>query len=517
MKGSYRTIGVIAAATVLSSLGYASTAAAHHQAPSDPPSQYQPNGCGQVATANLTLTHDVGPCPNNGIVVKGDNVTIDLNGHTVYGLTRNTDANEPDANEPCLTDPEAGPHNATLGAGVLNDGGYDNLTVKGRTVRGTGARGTIRCFSGGVEIRAFTDPVEVTVSVPNLNTVTDLNVKNNIGNVLSDWGEGIGAWGATNTTVTAATVDKNGPFAGIGLYDGSTDSIIGGAAADGNSVTGNNFPVQGGTTNQDDGIRVEPNSKRNIVTHNTVTGSGLDGIALFTGATDNQVNSNIVQGNGYHAATHRKGDGIRLFPGANANTLKSNTVGGSTATTPSEGNAANGIYVASDNNNIGVDGSGVLGGNTVAGNAYTVDATRGPLGGGIFLEGYLQRTTVVSADGNKVKANTVTNNSAHGIHVGGDNNEVGGSTTAQGNTATANAFSGILADAYTGAKAENNKIDGNSATGNNTSVGGWSDLHDLRADLDCGNVEGLPNLWGSLALNTYGTRNRVPPSNWCIQ
>ena len=492
MKGSYRTIGLVTGVAALSSLAFAGTAAAHHagNATAEPIT-----GCNQVVTASLTLTHNVGPCPNDGLFVPPDltavsdpAITINLNGNKVYGLTSSTDANGS-----CALDP----YSASLGAGVHIEG-RSNVTVQGA--------GTTRCFSGGVESRPVTDPVLEVVSEPaDNNTVTGLTIEDNVGNVLSDWGEGIGISGANGCTITNNTVTRNGPFAGIGLYGSSNCTV------DGNIVSANKFPVQAGRTNQDDGIRVEINSADNIVTSNTVTGSGLDGIALFSGATGNQVNSNTVKSNGYHTATHRKGDGIRLFSGANANTLKSNTVGGSTATTPSEGNAANGIYVASDNNNIGVDGSGGLGGNTVAGNAFTADSARGSLGGGIFLEGYLQGTTVVSADGNKVKANTVTNNSAHGIHVGGDNNDVGGSTIAQGNTATANAFSGILADAYalTGAKAENNKVDGNSATGNNTSVGGWSNLHDLRADLKCGNVEGLPNKWGNLLANT-GTKNRDP-------
>jgi hypothetical protein len=47
--------------------------------PADPP------GCGSTISANVHLETDIGPCPANGIVVAGDNVTVDLGGHTILG------------------------------------------------------------------------------------------------------------------------------------------------------------------------------------------------------------------------------------------------------------------------------------------------------------------------------------------------------------------------------------------------------------------------------------------------
>ena len=41
--------------------------------------------CGDTITADTTLDSDLLDCPNNGIVIGADDVTLDLNGHTVAG------------------------------------------------------------------------------------------------------------------------------------------------------------------------------------------------------------------------------------------------------------------------------------------------------------------------------------------------------------------------------------------------------------------------------------------------
>src|SRR5436189_3017872 len=39
--------------------------------------------CGDTITADTKLDHDLVNCPNNGIVIGADNITLDLNGHTI--------------------------------------------------------------------------------------------------------------------------------------------------------------------------------------------------------------------------------------------------------------------------------------------------------------------------------------------------------------------------------------------------------------------------------------------------
>ena len=41
--------------------------------------------CGDTITADTTLHHNLANCPNNGIIIGADNVTVDLNYHTIDG------------------------------------------------------------------------------------------------------------------------------------------------------------------------------------------------------------------------------------------------------------------------------------------------------------------------------------------------------------------------------------------------------------------------------------------------
>src|SRR5438094_8446204 len=42
--------------------------------------------CGDVITVDTRLHGDVGPCSNGGLVVGGDGIRLDLNGHSVFGM-----------------------------------------------------------------------------------------------------------------------------------------------------------------------------------------------------------------------------------------------------------------------------------------------------------------------------------------------------------------------------------------------------------------------------------------------
>jgi parallel beta-helix repeat protein len=82
--------------------------------------------CGDRITADTTLDTDLVNCPNHGIVIAADGVTLDLNGHLVDGdgtPAANCDAQK----EPC-------------DFGLFNDG-HDGVTVK---------HGSVREFASGV-------------------------------------------------------------------------------------------------------------------------------------------------------------------------------------------------------------------------------------------------------------------------------------------------------------------------------------------------------------------------------
>lgn len=253
--------------------------------------------CGQVITQNTTLDSDVGPCSNNGIIVGANNITLNLNGHQVFGTTVPDD-----------------------GVGIL---------ISGRT----GVRvhdGTVRDFDAGVGIVGGS-----------ANTVEDLTATRNIGSSLTDFGDGIAVSGSNNNTIRDNVVTENAPFDGIGLFNGSSFNSV-----TGNVITDNSGVRTGGphdTTEEDDGIRLEPGSRSNLVEDNQVKRNGLDGIAVFFNATDNVIRDNVVEANGFHEQPNRAGDGIRVFLQANRTLVEDNQ---------SLSNARDGIGIDSTANQI---------------------------------------------------------------------------------------------------------------------------------------------------------------------
>ncbi|MDQ4070964.1 MAG: right-handed parallel beta-helix repeat-containing protein, partial [Actinomycetota bacterium] len=153
-------------------------------------------------------------------------------------------------------------------------------------------------------------------------------------------GEGVAILSSQNNRVVQNQIVHNGPFGGIGVYSRndnehrrSTSGISRDNLIDSNQVVDNNLP-RSAQVNDSDGIRIETMSVFNTISNNHVSGSGLDGIAMFSFAPDNIVRFNNVQNNGFLNTFRRRGDGIRVFGGANRTTVEGNRI---------TGNAANGI------------------------------------------------------------------------------------------------------------------------------------------------------------------------------
>jgi parallel beta-helix repeat protein len=85
----------------------------------------KPLSCGDTITTDVTLHHNLVNCPNNGIIIGADDVTLNLNGHTLSG--------DGEEFKPC-------PENEPCDVGVLNDG-HDGVTIK---------NGAITAFGPGV-------------------------------------------------------------------------------------------------------------------------------------------------------------------------------------------------------------------------------------------------------------------------------------------------------------------------------------------------------------------------------
>jgi parallel beta-helix repeat protein len=250
--------------------------------------------CGQTITQNTVLENDLTGCTNNGIVIGANNITLDLNGHTVAGTPASGD-----------------------------QGGVVLVGRTGVTVR----NGTVRAFDVGVVIEGGSG-----------TTVEAVNAFDNISfsGTTNRGGDGIAILSSSNNRILRNNTVNNGPFSGIGIYSDvdsahprTTIGTSTGNVVDGNVVEGN---IQGRTpnnvvNNDNIGIRLEPRNAQNVIVNNRVSNNGLDGITLFAGNINTVVRSNVVTGNGFYRQTARRGNGIGLqIGGAHDNVIEFNLV-----------------------------------------------------------------------------------------------------------------------------------------------------------------------------------------------
>ena len=87
-------------------------------------------------------------------------------------------------------------------------------------------------------------------------------------------------------------------------HNRTTAGVSMGNRIDSNQITNNNLP-RSAQINDSDGVRIETLSVFNVVTNNSITGSGLDGIAMFSFAPHDgnpSCDNNTWRGNVYRTA-----------------------------------------------------------------------------------------------------------------------------------------------------------------------------------------------------------------------
>jgi nitrous oxidase accessory protein NosD len=284
----------LAAALALGVPGVAASATA--QAAADPGGGPPVVACGQTITHSTTLKADVGPCPGTGIMVGSDHLRLNLDGHRILGAPGS-------------------------GAGVYLLGRSDVTVTKG----------TVSGFAGGVVIEGGSD-----------NTVLDIVARDNQGGNGSSYGDGILMESSTGNLIVGNQAIHNGPFSGIGIvsdidsdHPRTTAGTSTGNQILSNTVVDNNVG-RSPQLDDNDGIRVEPDSPGNVIAGNQVSGSGLDGISLFRASGHSVIVGNVSSANGFDNQVGRHGDGIILFNLADQNQVDNNVA---------DGNAANGIQV----------------------------------------------------------------------------------------------------------------------------------------------------------------------------
>ena len=287
--------------------------------------------CGDTITADTTLDSDLIDCPHHGIVIGADDVTLDLNGHTITGDGEKTN--------PC-------PKGEFCDSGVLNDG-HDGVTVRD---------GAVREFANGVlVVKARATRVLEISSKRNVffgfavfesarSRVRDSSGSDNI----PPEGDGMGVFFSHGLRIVDNTFRNN---AGPGIHvDGSNGNLIkrnlfshsspgvliGGDEAsdrgDRNEVRGNRFVRNDGGVGvsgsrnvvkrnrlfrDGHGIAIEQGS-HNLVARNVVIDARSRGISLgldfpdeSIGGVDNIIRRNVVRGSAGDAfLVNKKGSSL---------------------------------------------------------------------------------------------------------------------------------------------------------------------------------------------------------------
>jgi parallel beta-helix repeat protein len=226
--------------------------------------------CGDTITTDTTLHHNLVNCPNNGIIIGADNVTLDLNYHTI----------DSDGTPAAGCDPDT----EFCDIGVLNDG-HDGVTI---------VHGSVRQFALGAivgEVR-HNHLLDISASRSRFSGMLIFDsvrsvVQNSsaIRNGVHTDQAGISMFSSRRIRILRNSIRDNGD---IGLYDENLDR---------SRLIGNTF-----SRNPEAGALV--NGDGNLVAHNRFRRDG-DGVGV--GGNDNIVRRNLV--------AHSTGLGLQVGAG----------------------------------------------------------------------------------------------------------------------------------------------------------------------------------------------------------
>jgi parallel beta-helix repeat protein len=355
--------------------------------------------CGQTLTASTTLTSDLVDCQGSGLVIGADNITIDLNGHTIDG----TNARKP---------------------------GTGAIVTKGRHANVTISNGTVADFYfSGVGLSGRADAVRK-VTVRNIGSgcrqgdiCAGINLTNCRGCTIADSvvstavrafrANGINVFGSPGTRVQRNRV-RGTAGEGISMYQSPGSRIVGNEFENnrGNGIQVNNSSDSTWVTDNDArgnrsaGIAVGASREARVL-GNEVSGNGEVGLLLFD-LRASVARGNRARGNGTGIVLYAGQAGIAQFGGrhgASHNRLVANVA---------TKNDRAGIRVRGDGGKDRADNN-LLSRNVANANGRV---------GGIAVEG--------SATGNRLRRNTANANAGHGITA------VRGTIDAGGNRARRN-------------------------------------------------------------------------------
>jgi parallel beta-helix repeat protein len=264
--------------------------------------------CGDEISADTTLDSDLVDCPNNGILIGADGITLDLNGHTIDG----------DGTEAAGCDPKQ----ELCDFGVANDG-HDGVTVRDGSVREFG----VGVLVGGARknrVVKISSSGHVFFGVVVGGSSRSVIRRSSLSRNIAPEGDGIGVFGSDHIRIVRNKIRRN-PGPGIHVADSSENLIKRNVfSRNGPAILmekANRNEVQRNRVTRGGGILVAPGN-RNVIARNRVS-RALDSISIDKGR-GNRVVGNVVG--------RAREVGVRLgfpgFGGAN-NVVRGNLVRGS--------------------------------------------------------------------------------------------------------------------------------------------------------------------------------------------
>jgi parallel beta-helix repeat protein len=233
--------------------------------------------CGDMITVDTTLDSDLINCPNNGIVIGADNISLDLNGHTVDG--DGTPASGCD------------PNSEVCDSGVVDDG-HNGITVMHGRVRefgvgvllGTSTAGRVR----DNRVLGVSSTGNQSIALGIFSSVRSL-VRDSSGNGSRGSEDAAGMALADARHVRIIDNSFRGNTLGIVTADSSRNVIKGNLVRDSRA----------------DGFRVEESDHHSLLKRNVAKGAGDDGFDVDSRSTTLTKNRAV-----------RNGDlGIEAIPG----------------------------------------------------------------------------------------------------------------------------------------------------------------------------------------------------------
>jgi parallel beta-helix repeat protein len=338
--------------------------------------------CGDTLKASVKLANDLLGCTGSGLIVGADNITIDLNGHTISGT-----------NKP------------TPGTGGVQIDKHANVKIVNGTITGfhfsgvgvTNARGTVLSKLTVRNIGAGCKQGDICAGIALMNaTGTKITDSTDSNQVQAFQVNGIAVDGSPDTLVQGSRVDRNAG-AGISVFQSPGSRFVGNefagnrqeglqvnSSSDSTVISGNRAMANGTA-----GIAAGASSKLSVV-GNSVSGNRQVGVLLFD-LTSGLVRGNRASGNPYGIVLYGGQAGVAQYGGKHG-AVRNQLIGNSTT-----GNSSGGILVRGDG------GKDVADDNLLSANV----ANSNGRDGGIVIQG--------SATGNKLRGNTANANKGEGI------------------------------------------------------------------------------------------------------